>query len=324
MIEVKDLVREFKVVNGFMKHEKHIRTAVDNISFTIKEGEIFSLLGPNGAGKTTTIKMLTTLLAPTSGVCSVMGYDTFKEAKKIRPYINFIFGGEAGVYRRLSGRENMEYFASLYKVKENVKKERIENLLALVGLQEAQHNRVETYSKGMIQRLQVARGLINDPKILFMDEPTIGLDPIGARDLREIILSLKAQGRTILLTTHDMREADVLSDRIAIINHGKLIALDTPSKLKEQFISNNVIEVDVKILQTLQLETLQSLHGCTYVESIEEDGFVHICVHYQDSRQFVFQVLSVLEENEILHFNERKATLEDVYIRLIEGGKENA
>lgn len=323
MIEVKQLVREFSATKGFGRHEKSKKVAVDHLSFSIQEGEIFSLLGPNGAGKTTTIKILSTLLAPTEGYCKVLGFDTFREAKKIRPYINFIFGGESGVYRRITGRENMEYFASLYKVNSKVKEKRIDDLLALVGLEEAQHNRVETYSKGMIQRLQIARGLINDPKILFMDEPTIGLDPIGSRDLRALILSLKEQGRTILLSTHDMREADILSDRIAVISKGKIIALDTPTKLKEKYALESVIEVDVESLEEVQKKYLKALKGCTFMESILHDGYVHVTIHYKDNEKMIIDVLKILENNKLLHFSERGTLLEDVYIRLIEGGKES-
>ncbi len=232
VIEVRDLKREYVTHKGWIRRKKEVVKAVDGITFDVNAGEIFGLLGQNGAGKTTTIKMLITLLAPTSGVCRVLGYDTFGEEKKIRPRINFIFGGEMGVYRRLSGRDNLKYFANLYRVGGRESAERISRILELVGLSDEADRLAETYSKGMIQRLQIARGLINDPEILFMDEPTVGLDPVGARSLRGIIRELKAQGKTVLLTTHYMYEADELCDRIAIINKGRLIALGTPEQLK--------------------------------------------------------------------------------------------
>lgn len=232
VIEVKNLKREYVTTKGWVRRKKTSIMAVDGIDFSVKEGEIFGLLGENGAGKTTTIKMLITLLAPTSGVCNVLGYDTFKEADKVRGQINFVFGGEMGVYRRLSARDNLLYFAGLYKIKGEEAKRRTEELLKLVELEDAADRLVETYSKGMIQRLQIARGLINNPKIIFMDEPTVGLDPLGANMLREIIRKLKAEGRTVLLTTHYMQEADELCDNIAIIHKGKIVALDTPENLK--------------------------------------------------------------------------------------------
>lgn len=235
VIEVKNLKREYITTKGWLFRKKNKLVAVDGIDFSVKEGEIFGLLGENGAGKTTTIKMLITLLAPTSGECRVLGCDTYKEAEKIRADINFVFGGEMGVYRRLSARDNLLYFAGLYKIKGKEAMKRTEELLKLVELEDAADRLVETYSKGMIQRLQIARGLINNPKIVFMDEPTVGLDPLGANMLRDIIRKLKADGRTVLLTTHYMQEADELCDHIAIINKGKIIAKDTPENLKKKY-----------------------------------------------------------------------------------------
>ena len=232
VIEVKNLKREYITTKGWIRRKTSALMAVDGIDFSVKDGEIFGLLGENGAGKTTTIKMLITLLAPTSGVCKVLGFDTFKEADKVRGEINFVFGGEMGVYRRLSARDNLLYFAGLYKMKGEEARRRTEELLKLVELEDAADRLVETYSKGMIQRLQIARGLINNPKIIFMDEPTVGLDPLGANMLRDIIRKLKAEGRTVLLTTHYMQEADELCDNIAIIHKGKIVAMDTPEQLK--------------------------------------------------------------------------------------------
>lgn len=235
VIEVKNLKREYITKKGWFLPKKEKIMAVDGIDFAVKEGEIFGLLGENGAGKTTTIKMLITLLAPTSGECKVLGYDTYKDAKKIRADINFVFGGEMGVYRRLSARDNLLYFAGLYKIKGKEAKKITDELLKMVDLEDAADRLVETYSKGMIQRLQIARGLVNNPKIVFMDEPTVGLDPVGANMLRNIIRKLKADGRTVLLTTHYMQEADELCDRIAVINKGKMIAMDTPENLKAEY-----------------------------------------------------------------------------------------
>lgn len=233
IIEVVDLKREYRTAKGWVHRKKETVKAVDGISFTVEKGEIFGLLGQNGAGKTTTIKMLITLLAPTSGTCKVFGYDTFGQEKYIRPHINFIFGGEKGVYPRLSARDNLEYFSNLYHVPPKISAGRINGALELVGLTDKADILCETFSKGMLQRLQIARGLVNDPEILFCDEPTVGLDPIGARTLRDILKTLRERGKTILLTTHYMPEADELCDRIAIINRGRLAAMGTPEQLKD-------------------------------------------------------------------------------------------
>ena len=235
-IEVKNLTRSYEGTVG-MTRKKTVE-ALKGISFTVNEGEIMGLLGPNGAGKTTTIKILTTLLAPTSGEAKIFGRKCFGEERFIRNKINFIFGGERGLYWRLSAYENLQYFGDIYKVPGRVLQERIPKLLKLVGLEERAHEKVEGFSKGMMQRLQIARGLINDPQILFLDEPTIGLDPIGAKDLRNIIRQLKGEGKTILLTTHYMYEADELCDRIALINHGQIVDIGTSKELKLKHIND--------------------------------------------------------------------------------------
>lgn len=233
VVELNHVSRTYRSKKGWFRRQNVVVEAVKDISFTVKEGEIFGILGQNGAGKTTIMKMLITLLAPTGGECKVLGCNTYGEEKKIRSKINFIFGGELGVYKRLSARDNLRYFCNIYLVPLEKREEYINKILELVDLTEAADRLVETYSKGMIQRLQIGRGLINDPDIVFMDEPTIGLDPIGARMLHDIITNLQRDGKTILLTTHYMYEADELCDRVAIINKGRLIALDSPKHLKE-------------------------------------------------------------------------------------------
>lgn len=232
VIEVKDLRRDYTTCRGVLRRRKETVEAVRGISFSVEKGEIFGLLGQNGAGKTTTIKMLITLLAPTAGICRVLGRNTFGQEKEIRPKINFIFGGEMGVYRRLSARDNLRYFGNLYLLDPRERERRIEEILALVDLADRADDLVETYSKGMIQRLQIARGLINDPQILFMDEPTVGLDPLGAHMLRDIIRRLRSEGKTVLLTTHYLPEAEELCDRMVILNKGLIVASGTPAQIK--------------------------------------------------------------------------------------------
>jgi len=232
VIEVKNLTRDYVITNGILKRQKKVINAVRGINFSVERGEVFGLLGQNGAGKTTTIKMLITMLAPTSGVCKVLGHDTFGSERKIRDKINFIFGGEYGLYRRLSARDNLKYFANLYKIPIDKRNKRIDELLEIMGLADRADTRVETFSKGMTQRVQIARGLINNPEILFLDEPTIGLDPLGAETLRGIIRQANERGTTILLTTHNMYEADELCKRVAIIKDDLFLDVDTPANIK--------------------------------------------------------------------------------------------
>lgn len=216
-IETRDLTRVYKTHIGVIRRKTKEVTAVDGITFDVEHGELFGLLGPNGAGKTTTVKMLTTLLIPTDGNAKILGYDVVSQARAIRGRIGFIFGGEQGLYWRLLGIDNLRYFATLYHVDADVARKRIPFLLELVGLKDRAQEKVEGYSRGMKQRLHVARTLLHDPEVLFLDEPTMGLDPVGARELRQVIRNLQSERKMILLTTHYLFEADVLCDRIAVI-----------------------------------------------------------------------------------------------------------
>lgn len=223
VVKVQHLSREYSGKKSFFHHSTDIVKAVEDISFEIYPGEIFGLLGPNGAGKSTTIKILSTMLLPTSGLVQILGFDVQSEEAKIREKINFVFGGERSLYFRLSAADNLYYFADLYKIPRKQQLDLVPQLLELVGLSEVGHRKVETFSKGMKQRLQIARALLNDPEIIFLDEPSIGLDPAGALELRNLIKELANRGKTILLTTHYMPEAEELCDRIAIINHGRML-----------------------------------------------------------------------------------------------------
>ncbi|WP_019189866.1 ABC transporter ATP-binding protein [Levyella massiliensis] len=243
-IELRGIGRNYEVGRKVIK-------AVDDVSFEVKEQEVFALLGPNGAGKSTIIKILTTLLAPSYGEAKVLGFDCYKERKKVRKEINFVFGGEAGLYWRLTGRENLQFFSDLYKIPYKISKNRIEELLETVGLNESADQRVEQYSKGMKQRLLIARGLVNSPKILFLDEPTIGLDPIGAALLRELIRNLNKQGTTIMITTHYMEDVEILCDRMAFINNGRLVDIGSKEELKSRHLAegSSIEELYIKILK---------------------------------------------------------------------------
>jgi ABC-2 type transport system ATP-binding protein len=292
---------------------------VDDISFQIQEGELFGLLGPNGAGKTTTVKMLTTLLIPTLGSASVKGFDVVAQADEVRKRIGFIFGGERGLYWRLSGIDNLRYFASLYSVDPDVTKKRIPYLLEMVGLNGRGDEKVQGYSRGMKQRLHVARTLLHDPDVLFLDEPTLGLDPVGARDFRAVILNLQSEKKTILLTTHYMFEADALCDRIAVINHGRIIALDTPGGLKSHVRDLNVVEVETFGVPESILSKLRALPFADSL-AVEEQGQKQL-LQIQTSRgaEAVPDVMSALEGVKIGRVIVREPTLEDAYVRLVDG-----
>lgn len=291
--------------------------AVDGISFVVPPGELFGLLGPNGAGKTTTVKMLTTLLLPTSGTARVSTFDVIDQPQEVRKRIGFIFGGERGLYWRLSGLDNLRYFASLYHVEPKVAKQRIPRLLELVGLSDRADEKVEGYSRGMKQRLHVARTLLHDPEILFLDEPTIGLDPVGARQLRQVIREMQQAGKTILLTTHYMFEADALCDRIGVIDKGKIVALDTPDGLKKHVSDLAVIDIEVFGVPEERLEALRGKH---FVDTLSIDNRDHkqiLRVQTPMGAEAVPEVMSTLEGLRMGRVQVREPTLEDAYVRLV-------
>jgi ABC-2 type transport system ATP-binding protein len=275
-IEVENLRRVYRTTVGVVRRRAKEVLAVDGLSFDVAPGELFGVLGPNGAGKTTTVKMLTTLLLPTSGMARVLGLDVVRDADALRGRIGFIFGGERGLYWRLSGTDNLRYFASLYHVDPAVSKRRIPYLLDLVGLGDRGPEKVEGYSRGMKQRLHIARTLLHDPPLLFLDEPTIGLDPVGGREIRQVVRDLQAADKTILLTTHYMFEADALCQRVAVINHGRLVALDTPQGLKGLVRDQAVIEIE---LFGVPPEIVERIRNEPYVDAVS--------VEDQDQRQLL-------------------------------------
>src|SRR5205823_2010355 len=251
-VETKDLVKVFergrRTIWQRLRRERDKRDrfrAVDGIDLVVEPGEIFGLLGPNGAGKTTTMKMLATLLIPTSGTIRVLGIDPLARPRDIRARLGAMLSGERSLYWKLTARENLEYFAALYHVPPQEIKARIANVLAAAKLTDRADDYVERFSTGMRQRLALARALLPDPPLVVLDEPTVGLDPHASRDLRDRVRELKAQGRTVLLTTHYMEEADQLCDRVAIIDHGRIVALDTPAALKRTVRAEEIVHIDI-------------------------------------------------------------------------------
>ena len=318
-IEVQNLHRVFKANVGRIRRQTKEVVAVDNISFAVKPGELFGLLGPNGAGKTTTVKILTTLLLPTSGNIRILGFDAVKQADRLRPRIGFIFGGERGLYWRLSGVDNLRYFASLYLMEPDVTKKRIPYLLEMVGLAGRGAEKVEGYSRGMKQRLHIARTLLHDPEILFLDEPTIGLDPVGARELREVIRNLQSEEKTILLTTHYMFEADALCQRLAVIKDGRIIAEDSPEALKQNVQDLSVIEVE---LFGVSAEILDQLRAQPYVDTVSVENRQQkqaLLIQSPQGAEVVSDILQILSGVRVGKVAVREPTLEDAYVRLVGG-----
>ncbi len=319
-IEVEHLRRIYKATIGVFRRTTKEVVAVDDISFAVETGELFGLVGPNGAGKTTTVKMLTTLLLPTSGSAKILGYDVIKEADHVRKRIGFIFGGERGLYWRLSGIDNLRYFSSLYHVDPDIAKQRIPYLLDLVGLNNRGQEKVEGYSRGMKQRLHVARTLLHDPQVLFLDEPTIGLDPVGAREFRTVIRNLQSEQKTILLTTHYMFEADTLCQRVGVIDHGRIIALDTPEALKRTVQDLSVIELE---MYGVPAEIIDRVRSQAFVDSVaveDRDQRQILQVHSLQGAEAVPALLAVLNDVRVGRVQVREPTLEDAYVRLV-GGK---
>jgi len=291
-IETKNLVKEF---NGLI--------AVNNVSLKIKYGEIFALLGPNGAGKTTIINILSTLLKPTKGMAKVNGYDVIKEAYKVRESIGIVFQ-ESILDDRLTARENLDIHGRLYHMEKEERKKRIEEVLKMVGLKHRADDIVKTFSGGMRRRLEIARGLMHNPKILFLDEPTLGLDPQTRRHIWEYIEKLREEGITVLLTTHYMEEADYLADRIAIIDKGKIVVEGSPAELKDS-IGGDIIKIACKNNEKV-FEKLSSKFDAKIV-----DG--HIVLKVKEAEKVIPKIFELVGE-EINSITYKEPSVEDVFI----------
>jgi ABC-2 type transport system ATP-binding protein len=317
VIEARDLHRTYRTTTGVIRRRKIDVEAVRGVSFDVGDGELFGLLGPNGAGKTTTIKMLITLLLPTAGTARVLGYDVVRDAREVRKRIGYVFGGERGLYERLPALDNLRYFAELYGVPPRDQRRRIDELLELVGLKGREKERVEGYSRGMRQRLHIARGLLHDPRVLFLDEPTIGVDPVGARDLRATIASLTAAGKTVLLTTHYMFEADSLCDRIAVIARGEIVAEGTPRQLKDRVADGRVVEVEVYGVPEATVERVRALPGVRSVAVEEREQAQLLVVQTESDVELTHQLLGHLDGTTVGRVSSREPTLEDAYVALV-------
>jgi ABC-2 type transport system ATP-binding protein len=317
VIEVEGLSRTYRSRTGMVRRRTAVVEALRDVTFEVERGELFGLLGPNGAGKTTMIKVLTTLLLPSSGSARVLGHDVRREARKIRGRIGYVFGGDRGLYDRLSGLDNLRYFADLYRVSPRTRRARIDELLEQVELKGRERERVETYSRGMKQRLHIARGLLHDPELLFLDEPTIGLDPLGARELRETIAGLHEAGKTILLTTHYMYEADALCQRIAVIANGSFVRTGTPSDLKAVVGDHTIVEIETFGIPDETVERLRRIPGVRGVGVETRDQAQVLLVQSAVGAELVRALLNELGDAETGKVVTREPTLEDAYVELV-------
>lgn len=331
-VETRDLVRVFEAKHKRGEKREGPVTALDRIELEINEGELFGVLGPNGAGKTTLIKIFCTLLLPTSGKAYVGGFDVEKDAYEIRRIISMVSGGETSGYGILTVRENLWLFSQLHGMKKKEALRRIDELLEVVGLTDKAHTRMNKISTGMRQKMNVIRGFINDPEILFLDEPTLGLDVQASRTVRNYIKNWMRENKekTILLTTHYMQEADEMCDRLAIVDNGKVLACDTPANLKKMVKQESVFRLKVNKLAGAggpkgfaeRFNALKGVRRFTYRRA--EDGTASLRFII-DEEGVVSDIVSEIinADSKILSLTKTEPTLEDVFINLVGRGLTN-
>jgi len=305
IIEVKNLT---KIFGKF--------TAVDDISFSVKKGEIFGLLGPNGAGKSTTLRMLSTLSQPTKGTATIGGYDTVKNDMQVRKLIGIV-SEKMIIYNRLTAKENLYFFGSLFNIPKDTLNKRIDELLELVKLTKFKNAQVGTFSTGMRQRMNVIRALLNMPQVLYLDEPTLGLDPQSSVEIREFIKKLnQEQGTTVVLTTHMMVDADMLCDRIAIVDHGKIIAIDTSTNLKKIISGADTMILNLEIAN-LTPDILSAIKALDCIDSVTQEtaAQLRIIVHGEDAFDAIVDLVRK-RGGKITAMSNLQPTLEDVFLHI--------
>lgn len=305
------------------KTKKRIIEALNNVTITVKKGELFGLLGPNGAGKTTLIKILTTLLLPTSGSAYVYGYDVTKDESKIRPIINMVSGGEYSGYGLLTVHENLWMFSQFYGIPGKEANKRINELMDRLGIAQMAKRKIRTLSTGERQRVNIIRAFMTDPRVVFLDEPTLGLDVETARLIRMFIKEwlVYDPDRTVLMTTHYMMEADELCDRIAIINEGKIVALDTPVNLKSMI--RKEISLHLEVYPEIKADWLHAVQGVIGVTTEEKGGSLRLRIMVSDEA-VVGDVLAGISDRggKINYLHKEEPTLEDVFLKLTGRGLE--
>jgi ABC-2 type transport system ATP-binding protein len=308
------IIETFSLSRHFGKN-----VAVEDLTLAVEAGEVLGFLGPNGAGKTTTIRMLAGMIAPTKGYAIVAGHRTDRDVEQLHEIIG-ILTETPGFYSRLSAKRNLEYFASFYSSIGSAS-EQVEKYLRLIGLWERCNDRVGTFSKGMKHRLALARALVHEPEVMFLDEPTAGLDPEAAAEVRELIRRLGKEGHTIFLSTHNLNEAEILCNRIAVI-HSRLLALDTPEQLRRRFFRRQII-VQLEVLDAKLVEAVKKL---PFVQDIREEGSQLILELTDSERNRPELVKAIVEAGgRVITVSEKQYPLEEVYLRLIreENGNES-
>lgn len=295
-------------------------TAVDNLSLNVKEGEIFGFLGPNGAGKSTTIRVLCTLARPTSGSAKIAGFDLVKDSAKVRENIGLV-AEKMIMYDRLTAAENLRFFGKLYNMPKQRLEKRIDDVLELVDMQKWKNTQISKFSTGMKQRINVVRALLPEPKILFMDEPTLGLDPQTTFSIRDITREINQSGVTVILTTHAMTEAEALSDRVAIIDHGKIAALDTPQNLKNMVSDTDTTVFGVKIAN-LTSELIKKIDTLDCVTALAQQDHYNLKISANGTDAIDKIIDTIRQEGGSIASitNSNESTLEDVFLAVT--GKE--
>ncbi|MBL7162067.1 MAG: ATP-binding cassette domain-containing protein [Anaerolineales bacterium] len=336
-IHTQNLGRIYKIRGGKKTDPKELE-ALRDVNLEIGQGELFGLLGPNGAGKTTLIKILTTLLAPTSGQACITGFDVIKDPQKVRSRINMVSGGESSGYGLLTVRENLWMFSQFYGIPSKEANRRIKELLKVVGLEDRLNTKSSDLSTGLRQKMNIVRGFMTDPAVLFLDEPTLGLDVGASRDVRSFIRQWidenhplpdvpsgdasrgegRGEGRTLLLTTHYMVEADELCDRVAIINEGRVLACDTPANLKRRLQQDVIFKMEVSPLNGLSADNFEGLPGVRKAIHAPKDGSAELDLILEKD-DALGGVVNMMTSNDvhILNLQKREPTLEDVFVDLV-------
>lgn len=307
------------ITTGLTKHYGST-VGIQDLNLQVAEGEVFGLLGPNGAGKTTTVRLLACLLTPTAGSARVAGYDMATEPDKIRPLIGLL-GELPGLYERLTAYEYLDFFGEIYDVPTAVRRARIEELLTMLGIWERRGDRLGKFSKGMKQKIAIARTLIHDPPLLFLDEPTAGLDPESAKTVRDYILELtRERQRTVLLCTHNLDEADRLCDRVAVINCGHLVAVGHPAELKSRVVGGQRVRLQLRQVRPAYLQAVDSIPGVSQL--IVEDNFIVFTAKQPEVVNP--RVLAAVAQagGEVVYLMPEEPSLEQAYLQLLQEGQD--